>query len=315
MNQKKVEIDHLRSLMLAICKQHGLLNSESLIVVENYLEAEILGKYTHGISKFCYESQYFSERENFPSIAVDTGALVKLNGNREVGPLAANYCVKLTTERAKQYGISIVGISNIQRYGILRTWAKQFSKENVLGVVLNTCEPAMTGYQGKKKVLGTNPIAFSIKTPKRTYTVDMATSKAPMSQIWQAKRKNVKLPDDTFLDANGDFTTNPNKAKAVKHFDGIKGYNIALLIQLLSGSVFGFKMGANIQNIYDIGYIFLAIDPSKTTDLNSMLSANQSLVKELIDSGATIPGSRSSFLKKQNKILIDRQLLADLEKL
>lgn len=315
MSQTIIEISHLRSLMLTVCEQYGLSDSESSIVIENYLEAEILNKRTHGISKFCYESQYFHEKENTPSIVVDTGALIKLDGNREIGPLAANYCVELVSQRAKEYGISIVGITNIQRYGILKTWAEKFSESSVFGLVLNTCEPAMVGYQGKTKVLGTNPLAFSMKTPEQTHTVDMATSKVAMSLIWQAKRENTELPNDTFLDENGNFTTDPSRAKAVNHFDGIKGYSIALLIQLLSGSVFGFKMGAGIQNMYDIGYVFLAIDPSKATTNSSMLNANQSLVDELINSGATIPGSRSVALKKQSKISIDQQLLNELEQL
>lgn len=315
MTQAVTKTSEVEQLMMAVCKKHGLSEIEGQLVVNNYLEAELLGKRTHGISKFCFESQHFSERKGQPFIVVDTGSLVKVDGNQEVGPIAAEYCVKIATQRAKQHGVCLIGINNIQRYGILRTWVEMFAKHGLFSVVLNTCEPAMVGYQGKKKVLGTNPIAFPIQAQEKDYIVDMATSKVAMSLIWQAQREKTVLPDDTFYDSDGKLTTDPKQAKAVQHFGGIKGFNVSLLLQLLSGSIFGFKMASHIKSMYDIGYVFLVIDPSKTTDMNSMLEENQELVDELSASGSVIPGSRSMNYIKQDEITINEGVWAELKKL
>lgn len=315
MNKATIKTTELEKLMLAICKRHGLSDSESKPVIENYLEAELLGKSTHGISKFCFESRYFSERKGLPTVVVDTGPMLKLDGNKEVGPIAMEYCIKLATQRAKKHGICIVAINNIQRYGILRTWVSKLSKQGLFSVVLNTCEPAMTGHNGKKKVLGTNPIAFPIQTKKKDYIVDMATSKVAMSLIWQAQREKKTLPSDTFLDKEGNMTTDPKNARAVQNFGGIKGSGIALFLQLLSGSIFGFKMGSSIKNMYDIGYVILSIDPSRSASLNSVLEENTKLIDELINSGADIPGSRSVLLKNLSELTLHKNILKDLQKL
>jgi len=315
MNQITIKTKEIEKLMLDVCKRYGLSDGESMLVIENYLDAELLRKSTHGISKFCFECRFFIERKGKPNVVVDTGPMLKLNGNKEVGPIAMQYCIELATQRAKKYGICIVGINNIQRYGILRTWVSKLLKQGLFGVVLNTCEPAMTGHNGKRKVLGTNPIAFPISTKKNDYIVDMATSKVAMSLIWQAQRENTTLPPNTFLDGGGNMTINPKNAKAVQNFGGIKGSSIALLLQLLSGSLFGFKMGSSIENMYDIGYVILVIDPSKCTSLDSMLEENTKLIKELVNSGADIPGSRSSLLEKSSELTLYEDSLKELQKL
>jgi LDH2 family malate/lactate/ureidoglycolate dehydrogenase len=315
MTQIIVKTSELERLMKIVCKKQGLSEHESQLIIDTYLEAEFLGKRTHGIAKFNFESQHFSERNGQPFIVVDTGPLLKVDGNREVGPIAAEYSLNIASQRAKKYGISIVGINNMQRYGILKTWINKLARQNLFGVLLNTCEPAMVGYQGKQKVLGTNPIAFPILTKARNYVVDMATSKVAMSMIWEAQREQTTLPSGTFYDINGNLTTDPKLAKAVLHFGDLKGFNIALLIQLLSGSVFGFKMASHIRSIYDIGYVFLVIDPSKTTNISSMLGENQDLVDELIKSGSVIPGNRSENTKKPKEISLQKIVFDELQRL
>lgn len=305
----------IKDLMTRICIDEGLSLSGANAVVANYLEAEILGKRTHGISKFIFESQFFKDRRGLPKVVVDTGPLLKLDGNKEVGPIAAEYAVKLASKRAKQYGISIVGINNIQRYGILRTWARQFSDQQLFGIVMNTCESAMAGYGSKKKVLGSNPLAFSIPIAGKTYAVDMSSSEVAMSLIWQCLKEGSELPLNVFYDSKGDFTRDPRKAKVVKGFGGIKGYNIALLIQMMCGPLFGFKTASKIENMYDIGYIFIAVDPDKSAGHSEFIKSNTALVTELKQSGAVIPGARSMNRESDEDITIDEDLLAKLQHL
>lgn len=310
-----VAVSDLEKLLTHICVHSGLSELEAAPIVTNYLDAELLGKGTHGLTKFCFESKFFSQRVGEPTIVVDTGPLLKIDGNKEVGPIAAQFCVELAAQRAKKHGVCILGIHNIQRYGILSHWVQQLADKQLFGVLVNTCESAMTGYEGTKKVLGTNPIAFTIPTKEKTYTVDMATSKVAMSLIWKALREEEKLPENTFFNQEGEVTTDPAKAKAVQHFGGIKGFSVALLVQLLSGSVFGFKMASEIKSFYDIGYVFIVIDPNKVTTYEEMLVANQKLIEELVASGAVIPGSRSASHKRPKEIEISSSVWNELQQL
>ena len=313
--KNQIAISELRQLMLDVCASKGLSTADAALVIENYLEAELSGKDTHGVGKFVFESKFFEERIAKPEILLDTGPLVKIDGNKEIGPVAANYAVELAASRAKEYGIAIVAVHNIQRYGILRTWIRKFEARKVFGIVMNTCEPAMAGHGGHKKVLGTNPLAFGLATEQAAYITDMATSEVAMTTIWKSLRQGTQLPPGAFYDADGKITRDPSEAKAVKNFGGVKGYSLALLIQIMSGPLFGFKTASAIKNMYDIGYIFLAIDPETTTSYEDFLRANTQLAAELQEGGAMIPGSRSLQNRQGKTVHIETALLEELERI
>lgn len=62
-------------------------------------------------------------------------------------------------------------------------------------------------------------------------------------RIRQAQEMGEQLPDNAYVDENGDVTTDPNVAYAVMPFGGFKGFGINLLIDILSGSLVRGKRG------------------------------------------------------------------------
>jgi LDH2 family malate/lactate/ureidoglycolate dehydrogenase len=297
----KVNIYELKNLMQEVARSCGLNREEAKIVVEDYWEAELMGKLSHGVSKFCWEVKYFNERRGPAKIIIDKGAVILIDSNKEIGQVATKFSVEMVIERAKKYGIALVGMKNCQRYGILARWVKLIAENDLIGIILNSCEPATTAYGGKSKVLGTNPIAIGIPSAKYPIILDMATSKVAMSLIWRRLIENRKLPVKTFFDSKGNYTTDPLKVKSVEVFGGYKGYGLSLVIQILSGSLLTAKMGFAIKTPYDIGYYFQAIDPSVFQDLGQFKKENERLIKEIKSSKRKrgvdeilIPGEKSS---------------------
>lgn len=296
----KVNIYELRNLMQEIALGYGLNTNEAKTVVEDYWEAELMGRSAHGVNKFCWEVKYFKKRKGTPKIIVDTGPILLIDANRKIGQLAAKFSAEMAIERARKYGVAIVGVKNSQRYGILARWVKLIAENNLIGIVLNSCEPATTVYGGRSKVLGTNPIAVGIPSTRHPIILDMATSKVAMGLIWRRLIENRKLPVNTFFDSDGNYTSDPLKAKSVEVFGGYKGYGLSLVIQILSGSLISAGMGSSIKTPYDIGYFFQAIDPSVFQSISQFKKENDKLVKEIKSSKRKkgideilIPGERS----------------------
>jgi len=292
-------------MMHDVCSRYEVPEDGATIVVDHYLEGEVLGKTTHGIDKFIFESQFFRDRQGSPEVVADTGPMVKLDGKKEIGPIAAAHCTDLVMRKADEFGIGIAGINRIQRYGILGTWAERMSDRGYLGIVMNTCEPAMAGFGSTQKALGTNPISFGIRQEEKTNIIDMACSTSAMSLIWQAKSEGKALPPDEFYNAGGELTQDPSEAAAVRCFGGIKGFSLALLVQTITGPVFGFKSAHEIEHFYDAGYVFLALNPEKTSSLDDYVSANTRVISQLELMGTAIPGAR--------RLLVDREKVAQIE--
>lgn len=321
----KINIYQLLTLMTDILLSRGLNQDEAELVAHDYWEAELGGKTTHGVSKFLQALPYITERVGRPEIIVDKGGIVSVNGNREVGQLAASFCTNLVIERAKTHGIAIVSITNIQRYGVLASWVKKIAEHNFVGILVTTCEPAAAAYNATTPVLGSNPIAVGIPTTHEPIVLDMATTQVSMSSIWKALLEKQSLPKDLFFDENGDYTTDPQKAKAAEVFGGYKGFGLSLAIEILAGSLIMGKMGKKIQSPYDIGSYFQAIDPSVWQDKKAFTKANTVLINEIKRSKkkvATdtllIPGERSVIRKhlamKHESLFIAPKLWEALQK-
>jgi len=277
----RVAPEELQLLLYRAARNRGAPEKDADSVADHYWEAEVRGKSTHGLSKFLYESQYFKDRLGNVELIAETGPIIRFDGNREIGPIAALQVIRECSTRAKRYGICLAAISNIQRFGMLRPWAELFIQAEVFGIVLSTCERAMAPLGGTSKVLGSNPIAFAIPTMSHTYVADLATSKVAMSTIWSCLDEGRLLPAASFFDAAGKYTRDPSRAKAVRGFGGYKGYALSLLIQMITGPVTGFASAGKVKSMYDIGYVFLGVDPTVFQTYAEFLNNATDLVDEI----------------------------------
>lgn len=295
----RINIYTLKKILEDVLVKKGFSEKDANFIANDYWRSEIGGKTTHGVVKFLKELQYLTDKQNSPEIITDNKSMVLVDAHREVGSLAAKYSIDLLIKRAKRYGLAIVGMKNAQRYGALNHWALYIAKADLIGIVINSCEPASTAYGGVSPILGTNPLAIGVPTSSDPIVLDMATSKASMSRLLLSMY-GQPLPRKTFFDSKGNYTLNPKKVRAVEHFGGYKGYGLALMLQILAGSLVIAKMGSKIKTHYDIGYYFQAIDPSVFQDIKSFKKQNDNLVAEIKKSKRkigtniiTIPGERS----------------------
>jgi LDH2 family malate/lactate/ureidoglycolate dehydrogenase len=321
----KININSLKNLLTDILIKKGFSNKDALFIANDYWNAEISGKRTHGIIKFYKELAFINDKEATPRVIKDKGPIVLIDANKEVGPLAAKKAIDLLIKRARKYGVAIVGMKNSQRYGSLSSWSLRIAEADLIGIVINSCEPAAAPYRGISPILGTNPLSVSIPMPNNPIILDMATSKSSMSELLLSVYNNKPLKRATFLDKNGKYTTNPRKVNAVESFGGYKGYGLGLILQILSGSLVTAKMGFNIKNHYDFGYYFQAIDPTILQNLETFKSQNEIFIKEIRSGkkkvGAKeilIPGERSMKTKekalKNENIIISEKIFSQLNR-
>ncbi|WP_308286755.1 Ldh family oxidoreductase [Streptomyces griseorubiginosus] len=255
-------IGSLRDLMGEACRAASVPHDKSAYVVEHYLAGELQGRRAHGVAKFCFEAQFFPQREGSPQIVREHGALAVIDAHREIGPLSAAYAVEVAVGKAADFGAGIVGMINTQRYGILSQWSEQIADHGYLGIVMNTSRAEATIHGGRSPVLGVNPLSFAIPTLNEPLVADMSTTLAPMGILWEARRTGRPLPHGCFVDECGNPTDDPDAATSAVVFGEHRGFALSLLVQILTGSLFAFPMSADVDSTWSTGYTFLALDPS-----------------------------------------------------
>lgn len=277
----KVAISHLRRLMSQTCVRAGIPADRIDLVVAHYLDGELRGKPSHGVAKFCFESQFFAQRAGSPRIVREYGALAVVDAQREVGPLSADYAVDLAVARARAHGAGIIGMINTQRYGILASWPERMAEHGMVGIAMNTSRAEATVSGGRTAVLGVNPLAFAFPTTDGSVSADMSTTLAPMGVLWEARRAGTRLPDGCFVDVHGEPTNDPEAAQTAVVFGGHRGFALSLLVQVLTGSLFGFPMGHEVSDTWSTGYMFIALDPSLGGQYTGHAQANTLLAQAL----------------------------------
>jgi L-2-hydroxycarboxylate dehydrogenase (NAD+) len=292
-----VDIAVVRSCMTAVCRSAGVPAVNHAAIVEHFLDGQLRGKRTHGVGKFCFESQFFAERAGHPWVETDAQALAIVNGNREVGPISAAFAVAEAVRRADEYGLGFVGLHNTQRYGILSTWSEAMAERGMVGLAMNTSTADSTVLGSGSPVLGVNAVSLAVPTPGPPFVVDLAMTVAPMGALWDARRGDAALPAGAFLDADGELTADCAASVAALIFGGHKGLALSMALQLLMGSHFGFAMGTEITAPQQTGYAFLAIKPLAAGGAAAFEQANARFIESVkaacAGTGAHVPGEQA----------------------
>ncbi|MGW4517304.1 Ldh family oxidoreductase [Streptomyces sp. NPDC004393] len=273
-----VPIESVRQLMLATCQAASVPEGRAGCVVDHYLSGELRGRASHGVAKFCFEAQFFSQRQGAPQIVREHGVLAVIDAHREIGPISATYAIDVAVAKAATLGAGIVGMINTQRYGILAQWSERIAEHGFIGICMNTSRAEATPHGGQTPFLGVNPLSFAFPTLHGALVADMSTTLAPMGVLWEARRSRGRLPSDCFVDAAGNFTEDPDSARSAIVFGEHRGLVISLLVQVLTGSLFGFPMGPEVADTWSTGYTFIALDPSFGGQVNGSAEQNTNFV-------------------------------------
>ena len=213
-------------------------------------------------------------------IAVDSGALIVVDGNAGYGQVVGEQAMDFGIERAKEHGVAIVATRNSFHLCRIGAWAEQCARAgfvsmhhtNVMGR-----RPLVAPYGGAEARYVTNPYTVGLPaTEESPMTIlDMATSVIAMGKVRVAKNKGEQVAEDILLDSDGKPSTDPNvmysdPPGAVMPFGGHKGGGLALMNELLAGILSGgqtmrgdtlFKTDQIINCMLSI-----IIDPAKLID-------------------------------------------------
>ncbi|MFJ4679062.1 Ldh family oxidoreductase [Kitasatospora sp. NPDC088783] len=293
----RVPIADLADLMVRGCAAAGVPDSAGRRVAEHFLTGELRGKSSHGLAKFAFESRFFPQRQAAPEVVRERGVFAVVDAHREIGPLSADFAVATAVERARRFGVGLVGMINTQRYGILAAFTEAIAAHGMIGIAANTSRPEALATGGRTPLLGVNPLSYALPTLGEPLGADMSTTLAPMGVLWEHRRTGRPLPERCFVDAEGNATRDADAARSAIVFGGHRGFALSVLLQALTGSLFGFPMGADVLDTWTTGYAFVAIDPSFADPNGHAAAANSRLADQLRAAAAAdgtwrLPGER-----------------------
>ncbi|MGH2458437.1 MAG: Ldh family oxidoreductase [Chloroflexota bacterium] len=219
----------------------------------------------------------------------DDAATALLKGNGVAGPAIGERAMGLAIEKAKTYGVGIVGAFNCDHFGAASYYSSLAVRAGLIGLTMCNAAPTVAPFGGRKPVHGTNPISYGFPGgAEGPIILDIATSAAAHGQIFKAHRRGQPIPLGWAIDAEGKPTT--DTAAALKGvllpFGGQKGYGMGILVDALTGALAGSTVALSVVHSGDPktrgqSFFFEAIDVDRFTPKGTFQERLDQIVRDV----------------------------------
>ncbi|MFN8015412.1 MAG: Ldh family oxidoreductase [Acidimicrobiia bacterium] len=239
----KLHISEVKETMLEILHGLNYEHKDAEFIVEVYLGGELRGHKTHGLAPFPgFVRHDFSKCEK-PKVLLDTHALYFVEANKNSGIVLGKYASDIIMEKARTEGTATAIIRNMFDWVRPGAIAEYIAKNNFVAIVTNDGSGrSIAPPGGFDPTVGTNPIAYGLPTNTEPLVVEMASAKRAWGNVRVANKYGIDLPEKTFLTDKGDFARDPKDAHSVLPFGEHKGFSLALLVEIMNGSMIGHSM-------------------------------------------------------------------------
>ena len=253
-NYIRVNADRLRDCTSDCLQAHGVRSSDADIVADVLVAADLRGIESHGVARL---SSYYlgGLRENNLNpdpdrrFAADAGAIFTVDADNGLGHPACHEAMQKCISLAADSGIAVGGVRNSNHFGIAGYYAMMALEQDMIGLCLTNSQPLVTPTYGRKRTLGTNPIAVAVPTGDRpSFVLDMATSVVPIGKMEVFRRREETVPQSWGADADGLPTDDPGTVVeegslfplgGTADTSGYKGYGLAAVVDILCGVLTG----------------------------------------------------------------------------
>ena len=302
----KIKIEEAKEKVERFLETNGLKHADAVTLAKLMIDQELIGNQFSPIGELAGKHQRLVSEagQSKEEVVVDKTSAKLIKGNGRLAPLITADYLDIAVKAAKKQGVFALGIYDSTYNDFFDVFCRRVAEQDCLAIIVENGGPqGVVPFGGKKDITGTNPIAYGIPTNKYPIVFDAATAVHAYGRIRQAKESNEQLPDNAYVDKEGNITTDPHKAHAVLPFGGFKGYAINLLIDVLSGCLVRGRSGLDQPEDSQrfIGTFIVIIDPASFGDIELFKKSTTKLMRDILNvppvdkaKPVRVPGQRGS---------------------
>ncbi len=311
----QITMDNARGLVAAALQAAGANPAMAQVTARALVLAEAQGLASHGLSRVAqYSGHLRSGRVNgaaTPTVIKSKGAAAVVDAQEGLAFAACELAVKEAIARAREFGISVVGVTNSHHCGVVIDHLRVVAEAGMVGLGFANSPSAMPAAGGKHPIFGTNPVAaiFPRGGAAAPLMIDLSLSEVARGKLMVAAKDGKAIPAGWALDAQGNPTTDPKAGLEgsmlpIGAASSPKGAMLALVVELLVTALIGANFGFEASSFFvdegnrpRIGQTFIVIDPDALAGRAGFLDRVEVLVREmLVDDGVRLPGARREAL-------------------
>jgi LDH2 family malate/lactate/ureidoglycolate dehydrogenase len=241
----RVDIDQLRVVLEQRAAGLGFDRGRAALLADHFLDAEMRGASGHGAERMRWLHGFDGlEPDARPRLVERHEGLSRWHANGALGypALAEVLAAELSQPPA---GARLVVVSDCFPTGRLGYFAELGAAAGMVTLVTATSTPRIVHPEGGPPLLGTNPLCLAVPGNPAT-VIDVSMGAITYGGVLKAAATGQPLPPGSALRADGSDESDPSRVTAnhagIAPFGGSqahKGFGLALLVELLCGSLAG----------------------------------------------------------------------------
>ncbi|MFZ9374077.1 MAG: malate/lactate/ureidoglycolate dehydrogenase [Burkholderiaceae bacterium] len=251
----RIAADALRANASALLRAAGSAAAEAQQVAEHLVLANLSGHDSHGVGMLPRYVDAVLEGGLKPNqsaqVLLDTGALLRVDGQRGYGQVIGAQAMELAMARARQHGSCILSVANAHHLARIGHYAEMAVAQGLVSIhfVNVLSRPIVAPFGGGDGRFGTNPCCIGIPMAGREpFVLDFATSRVAQGKMRVAHNEGRRVEPGLLIDERGQPTTDPGVVVVPQPGGGLgallpfgehKGYGLALACELLGGALAG----------------------------------------------------------------------------
>jgi len=266
----------LRDAVANVFQTLGAPVTESALVADHLVDAELAGVTSHGIIRFPQYVERIEAGKIVPNarltVIKETVSTAVLDGNHGFGQVMVRKAMDRAIQTADRTGISAVTVVNCSHTGRLGSYTEYAARQGRIGLIMANAGGHgqwVAPFGGLAGRLGTNPLSVAVPSGgELPLVLDFATSVAPEGKVRARRAAGKPVPEGWVIGADGHPTTDPAELYgpprgALLPFGGHKGFGLSLIVDALAGGLSGagccFDPAAPMKGDTD-GVFLIAID-------------------------------------------------------
>ncbi len=336
----RIKAASLEAFIASAFESVDIPSADAKIIAELMTRADVNGSEGHGVFRL---PQYIRRIKGGavnlrPNIRIESEApaMALVHGDNGMGHLVMRYATRLAIEKARTTGVAWVGARWSNHAGPASLYASMPLEHDMIGLYMAVGSANhLPAWGGLDMLLSTNPLAVAVPAGEEPPIVlDMATTVAAYGKVKTKAQRGEMMPVGWMMDRLGQPLTDPKRANEgfLLPIGDYKGYGLALIIGLLSGTLNRAAMGREVVDFNaddstptNTGHAIVAISVKAFVDVPEFKRSVDTLVRDLRASKKLpgvdriwLPGEQSHQKRMDhlaNGVAVPAALIASLDQL
>jgi len=240
----------------ALLVASGVEDGKAATTARAIVASDVWGNASHGLMRLGYYLRRLSagginakaglkEISSRPAVSV-------YDGENGLGHWQVWEGAKLGVSRAKEFGISLISISNSNHCGALGVYLYPALDAKAISILFTNGPAVMPAVGGNAPLLSTSPIAAGIPA-SHPMIVDLATSAVARGKIAAKAKEGGTIPAGWAVDREGNTITDAKEALngMLAPLGGAKGFALGLLVESMVAGLTSGSLSTEIPDMFN----------------------------------------------------------------